>query len=71
MVSFKIPTKLAESGDKKEELELNAGDRRFGALVLKVWGGGGTGHVGLESGRPEIHTGEFGFRLALHGPPDG
>ena len=31
----------------------------------------GTGHVGLESGRHEIHTGKFGFHLALHGTPDG
>ena len=34
-------------------------------------GQGGTGHVRLESGRLEIHTGKFGFYLALHGTPNG
>ena len=34
-------------------------------------GRGGTGLVGLESGRPEIRTSEFGLHLALHGTPDG
>ena len=38
---------------------------------IESTGRGGTRHVGLESGRLEIHTGMFGFHLALHGTLDG
>ena len=46
---------------------------------LAVWGAGtekcgwrgDRGMLDLKSGRLEIHTGEFGFRLALYEPPDG
>ena len=34
--SLGLPTKLVESGDKKEQLESKARDWRFVALVLKV-----------------------------------
>jgi hypothetical protein len=60
-----------ESGDRKEDDESNASDWRFVTLVLKVRAEGGTGHVELESGRLKIHTGKFGFHLALHGTPIG
>ena len=55
-------------GDK-EGLELNATDRRFVALVLKVRADGGLGMLDL-SPRDLSHTGKFGFHPALHGTPD-
>jgi hypothetical protein len=41
---------LAESGDKKEEDESNAGDWRFVALVLKVRPEGELGMLDLSPG---------------------
>ena len=68
--SLGLPTELAESGDEEEEDESKASEWRFVAGVESA-GQRGTGHVRLESGRFEIHTGKFGFHLALHGTPNG
>jgi hypothetical protein len=67
--SLGLPKELAESGERKEDNESKASDWRFVALVLKVRAEGELGHVGLESGRFEVHNGKFGLYLA-HGTPD-
>ena len=48
--SLGLPTELAESGDKEEEVESRASDWRFVALVLKVRAEGELGMLDLSPG---------------------